>query len=137
MLHPAEIGAALRVEWEGWLDLDAAINEPRVNIFATLVAPVVDERQFGIGDREGDKKDIERAREMAEQACPPEKANVCFAEVFKEATMFVNDPGTWGAIERISHYMLERVEKKIGCNPCPQVVLITGKELQEWFQGGR
>ena len=135
VLYPAEIGAALRVEWEGSLDLTARIDEPRFEIFVTLVAPVVDEKRFGVGDRKGDKEDLKIARTLAEQVCPPEKVDAYFEEVLEEARRFADAPDKWERIERIAHRILKKVEETARGGRHPQAVWMRGEELQEWFEG--
>jgi hypothetical protein len=114
--------------WQGEVWCNESAN-PRLQMLATLVAPVTDEKQFGTDFRGGDKGDLDTARMIAEDFCLSENMD----EMLKEAQCFVDDLNHWAAIKRIACKMLTKLENTIKEKPFPRKFVVSGDDLQKWY----
>ncbi len=109
-------------EWQG--RIFGKIEEPRLRLIVTLVAPATNMRKFGTHFT-GDKRDLEDAKNF----CSAE--SIDFEDVMRDSQRFVDTPDHWASIDQIAHRLLEQPAKET--LQFRQVVEVCGDVLQEWF----
>jgi hypothetical protein len=115
------VASAYPTMHEGDLQSVKQVNDDRLRIFLTLIAPVATEKRFGSDSRKGDVEDYNKAKGFARNL-QPDSPDALYNEVHKEVLHFLDDRSNWEKIERIGRRMTDS-----------NTAIFPGNIVLQWF----